>query len=245
MHSQIAHLVLETDQDEFPIKAVIFDLDGTLIDTEPYHYQGWKYVLKNHGIEFTLEDYYPYIGHCALAIAEELARLLSKDVASQLLEEKRKFTKKLQEKGIPAIQQNTAFVHKIAAEKESYDIKLAVASAAKKTDITKHLKALGLIHYFDLLISGQNDLADYHDPEGTNKPKPYIYLETAKRLGIKPEECIVIEDSAPGVEAAIAAGCFVVAIPNAYTKHQDLSKAHRTIESLSQLSVDQFLNQEV
>jgi beta-phosphoglucomutase-like phosphatase (HAD superfamily) len=95
--------------------------------------------------------------------------------------------------------------------------------------------------HFDLILSGHDDLKDYFDSEGTNKPKPYIYLHTAKLLGIAPSQCVVIEDSSSGVSAAVDAGCFTIAIPNAFTKQQDLSRVHLRIQSLDKMDIENFL----
>lgn len=86
-------------------------------------------------------------------------------------------------------------------------------------------------------------MAEYKDPEGTNKPKPYVYLKAAKMLGIEPRQCIAIEDSRSGISAAVAAGCITVAVPNDFTKRQDLSHAHFKIESFAGLNFNGFLQQ--
>ena len=87
-------------------------------------------------------------------------------------------------------------------------------------------------HIFDLIISGTDDLNDYQDVTGKNKPKPYIYLEASKRLNIPPERCLVFEDTEAGVEAASTAGMVTIAIPNWLTAWQDFSKANKIIRSI-------------
>lgn len=107
-----------------------------------------------------------------------------------------------------------------------------------------NLRNLEIEKYFDLVLSGHDDLDEYKhkDPEGVNKPKPYIYLHAAKLLGVKPYECVVIEDSQSGVVAAENAGCIAVAVPNSFTKNQDLSHAHLKIESFANISVSDFFH---
>ena len=104
----------------------------------------------------------------------------------------------------------------------------------------KHLK---IEHVFDLVLSGKDDIDHYADPEGMNKPKPYIYLEAAKRLGVLPSECVAIEDSYPGVKASSSAGCFTVAVPTEFSSNHDFTAADVTIASFHQYSVDQFLHE--
>ena len=72
-------------------------------------------------------------------------------------------------------------------------------------------------------MSGHDDLDAYEDAEGKNKPKPYTYIEAAKRLDISPSLCCVFEDTAAGIEAAAGAGMYTIAVPNRFTKDQDFS----------------------
>lgn len=94
---------------------------------------------------------------------------------------------------------------------------------------------IGLESAFDLIISGTDDLDDYIDVEGKNKPKPYIYLEASKRLHISPEHCLVFEDTKAGVDAASDAGMHVIAVPNRFTLHHNFSKALRVLFSHEEL----------
>ena len=92
----------------------------------------------------------------------------------------------------------------------------------------------------DYIVSGHEDLTEYHDPEGVNKPKPYIYLQAAKKLGVTPSECIAIEDSGPGIQSAADAGCYTVAIPTEYTAQHDFSHAHLLLNTLSGIDIETF-----
>lgn len=103
------------------------------------------------------------------------------------------------------------------------------------------MKHLGIEDLFDVILSGHDDLIDYSDPEGVNKPKPYIYLHAAKLLNVSPTECVVIEDSMTGIISSKTAGCITIAIPNRFTEMQDLSAATLRMESLSAISVEGFL----
>ena len=116
-----------------------------------------------------------------------------------------------------------------------------VCSAAKKGEILAHLASLQIDHLLDIVLSGQEDLVGYFDPDGVNKPKPYIYLHAMKQLGVEPADTVVIEDSAPGVAAGVAAGCFTIAIPNDYTRNHEFSDADLQLESLKDIDVSGFL----
>lgn len=225
-----------------PIKAIIFDCDGTLVDSEYAHYLSWQYALQQEGHDFMIKDYYPLIGKSI----EENAKLLAKRVGSlqpeKIGENKSKQFESIQEKGLPPIHSTVAFVHRLAKTKREETLKLGVASASKKKTILSHLKDLKIDHFFDIIVSGQDDLQDYHDKDGVNKPKPYIYLHTAKELGLSPNQCLVIEDSYSGVKAGVDAGCITIAVPNRYTQYQDLSQAHFKIDSFEGIDYKDILD---
>lgn len=222
------------------IKAVIFDCDGTLVDSEHSHYLSWQHALQKFGGNLILEEYHHYVGKSAVVIAQLLADNLRKDCAEELLKEKRAYYFSLCTSGLPPIEHTVQFLRMLLSQKEALDLKIGVCSAAKKEEVLVHLKHLGVEGTLDVVLSGQQDLSDYSDPEGVNKPKPYIYREAMKRLGICPSECVVIEDSASGVKAAVDAGCFTIAVPNGFTRLQDLSHAHLRADPFS--LQDQFFS---
>lgn len=198
--------------------------------------------FKKEGGDLSLEEYYNYVGKPAPAVALLFAEKVKKDITHQILESKREHYRSLQTTGHPPIQATVDFLHRLVREKERLNLKLGVASAAKKSEILANLRHLGIEHLFDIILSGQDDLEGYTDPEGVNKPKPYIYLHAAKILNLTPAECVVIEDSHAGVTAGVDAGCFTIAVPNAYTQHHDFSHAHALIDSFEGLDVIEFLS---
>ena len=223
------------------IKAVLFDCDGTLVDSEYAHYEGWKHALNHFGTGFTIEDYSQFIGKPAEAIAKTLAMRVGADCAEQLLKMKRKYYRNLCEAGLPPIPDAVNFLKTLALEREFLGIKLGLCSGAGKQEILSHLRHLEIGHLFDLMLSGQEDLHEYSDPEGVNKPKPYIYIHAMKMLGVSPHETVAIEDSFPGASAAVAAGCFTIAVPNIYTRQHDFSQTNWQLDSFSTMNIDKFL----
>lgn len=223
------------------IKAVIFDCDGTLVDSEHAHFISWQYALQYHGGALSLEEYYGYIGKSASVIAEILAKKVGKDCAEEILSGKRSHYFALIKEGHLPIQHTMDFLHHLAREKDKLGLKLGLASAASRGEILLNLRHHGIEHLFDVILSGQDDLSDYTDAEGVNKPKPYIYLHAAKMLNLTPAECVVIEDSHSGVTAGKSAGCVTIAVPNSYTQYQDLSHAHLVIDSFYPMNVQEFL----
>lgn len=225
---------------ELPIKAIIFDCDGTLVDSEEAHLSAWRRTLQNRGHDLTLEQCLLYTGKPASVIAELIAETIGCSCSDEILAEKRAYYRELHQQGLPPIEATVDFLKRLANEKERLGFKLGVASAAIKSEILSNLRFLGIEELFDIILSGQDDLKHYADPEGVNKPKPYIYLHAMKKLGVFPAECVVIEDSSTGVNSGVSAGCFTIAIPNIYTRDQDLSNAHLRIESFADINVDHF-----
>lgn len=228
--------------DDGDIKAVIFDCDGTLVDNEHAHFLAWRYAFQNQGFNLTLEKYMTFAGKGHLEALKIAVEMIGDDCLKELSKDKKEYFRKLYLAGFPPIASTVEFLHLLAKEKDNYGIKLAVASGASKKVILHHLKTLGIESYFDVVLSGYDDLGEYKDPTGTNKPKPYVYLKTAKMLGLSPAQCVAIEDSHKGVTSAITAGCFTIAIPNRYTQNQDLSRASMRIDSLAGFSVDDFFD---
>ncbi|MES2121454.1 MAG: HAD family phosphatase [Chlamydiota bacterium] len=222
------------------IKAVLFDCDGTLVDSEYTHYLSWQYALQQLGGDLSLEEYYSYVGKSSAVIAEQMAEKLTRCSADAILMEKRGYYQALHSSGLPLIVPTVEFLLSLLQEKERLDLKIGVCSAAKKTEVSSHVERLGIGDRLDVVLSGQEDLVGYSDPEGVNKPKPYIYQHAMKLLNVSPHECVVIEDSASGVRAGVDAGCFTIAVPNEYTLRHDLSHAHLRVDSFAGISIDQF-----
>lgn len=222
------------------IKAIVFDCDGTLVDSEYSHYLAYKLTLEELQHPYELTDHLKWIGTPDPLIAKLLADKLSAS-SKFILERKLDHYFKLCQKGLPPIAPTVNFLKELAGQKSTLGIKIAVASAAKKKHILLHLKHLGIESYMDAILSGEDDLYHIHDPEGVNKPKPYIYIQAMRELSVAPHECVVIEDSSTGAWAAVHAGCFTVVIANKYTKNHDLSHAHWRLDSFEGFSVSRFL----
>jgi len=148
---------------------------------------------------------------------------------------------KHQKQGVNAIQPMVDFARRLYENKKRLGLQLGLASSAPAEEILFNLQQIGLADAFDLVISGSDDLDDYIDAEGKNKPKPYIYIEAAKRLQVFPEHCLVFEDASAGVDAAAGAGMIVIAVPNSFTRNQNFPKASIVFSSYEELpSIEVF-----
>jgi beta-phosphoglucomutase-like phosphatase (HAD superfamily) len=213
------------------IKAVIFDCDGILVDSEYLKFLALQEALASQHIEFSLEEYMPLVGHTSKYMLQKLRESKKIEISNKVIEFKKIRYKALQELGVPAIQPMVDFARYLSDNRLKLGFVLGLASSASKGEILVNLKQIGLENAFDLVISGIDDLDDYVDAEGKNKPKPYIYIEAAKRLNVPPECCLVFEDTKAGVDAAAGAGMIPIAVPNQYTLNHDFSKAFRVISS--------------
>lgn len=223
------------------IKAIIFDLDGVLLDSETNHYHSWKHAVEKFGGSLSTREYSQYAGKSGPDMAKLLAEQIHFEYPEKILEEKLKvYFHLLEINGIPPFYSTLDFLHLLAKEKTNRKIYLGIASAAKREEIEYYLKNQNIHHYFDVILSGFDDLAEYNDPEGVNKPKPYVYIHAAKLLSLKTNECVVIEDSFTGISAAVNAGCLTIAAPNEYTQYQDLSLANGRIESFQDMTPKKF-----
>lgn len=222
------------------VKAVIFDCDGVLVDTEYLKYEAWRDALSKHNIIFTIDDYLPLVGHSSEKIASEIEKQKNVHFDKKVvISEKNIYYKTRQAQGVPSIPDAVTFLKSLLANKAKYNIKVGLASSAPHAEIKRNLESIGVNPKdFDAIASGDDDLKHIVDPEGTNKPKPYIYQIIAKSLSVTPAECIVFEDTNAGVEAAASAGMKVFAVPNQFTKKQDFTKAVQVITRLSKFDIN-------
>ncbi len=225
------------------MKAIIFDCDGTLVDSEMIHYLAWTDALEKQGHGISMEEYSHYVGTSIDKTSYVLSQKIGVNCAEQLKKDKYAFYRSRIEGGIPPIKDTLAFLYQLVEEQKKFNYKLAVASGASREEILIYLRCLNIEHFFDVVLSGKDDLSHYNDPEGVNKPKPYIYLEAAKQLGVSPSDCVAIEDSHTGVVASAKAGCVTVAVPTSFSLNHDFSPSHLLISSFNRYTVGQFLRE--
>ncbi|MCE5295158.1 MAG: HAD family phosphatase [Chlamydiales bacterium] len=219
------------------IEAVIFDCDGVLVDTEYLKFLAWKEALAAEHIDYTIEEYMPMVGHSSKNILAMICKLKGAEIPEQVIDQKNGIYQSLQKKGVPPLLEMIAFAKRISDTRHEHKIKVGLASSASQEEILQNLTQIGLENAFDLIISGHDDLDDYVDAEGKNKPKPYIYIEAAKRLHVSPDKCLVFEDTTAGIEAAYSTGMIAIGVPNQFTLNQDFSKATDVIDNISLLAL--------
>lgn len=215
------------EKNQISIKAVIFDLDGTLIDTEKYYRICWPKALAHFGYEMTDEQ--------ALSL-----RSLGQPFAPAYLKEMfqdpnldypaiRAYRKQLMEE---ALERDGIGIKPGALELLSYlrekGIVTAIATATDMERATRYLKKIGLFDRFDRIISATMV------KEG--KPSPDIYRLACSELGLSPTECMAVEDSPNGIYSAYRAGCKVVMVPDQTMPDEELSKLlYAKVETLADI----------
>ncbi|MFA5075255.1 MAG: HAD-IA family hydrolase [Candidatus Babeliales bacterium] len=218
---------------------IIFDCDGVLVDTEYLKFLSWQKALHKSNISLSLEEYLPLIGNSSRYIIQKITTLKKIQLDAKIITQQRyeEFAI-LHKQGVPSISAAVKLVNQLALQKKNLNIFLGLASSAPRKEIMQNLQSVGLTDVFDVIVSGHDDLTEYNNPDGTNKPKPYIYQKTAQILGIHPSQCIVFEDTNAGVTAAINADMVAIAVPNAYTQQHDFSQAAKILKSLEEIDIN-------
>jgi beta-phosphoglucomutase family hydrolase len=176
-----------------PFKAYLFDCDGTIVDSMPLHYVAWKKVLSQWGCDFGEELFYSWGG---MPVAEIIAAL---NVRSGLAMPVHEVMRRKEAMYYEILPQLKAVPEVLEHIQTSYGkIPFAVVSGSTRDSVTRSLKTLGILDRFDTLVCA----GDYTK----SKPDPEPFLIAAERLGVKPEDCLVFEDTEMGIQAATAAG---------------------------------------
>lgn len=210
------------------IKAILFDHDGTLVDSEFVHFQMWVSILEPYGITLTEEDYiHEYAGIPSPANAIVMVDKYKLTVTSQVLNAAKSFATEryLSNQAFPLVSGAKEVIKHFALD----DVRLAIVTGASGDAPRVTIDANGLQGHFDTVVSG--------DDVVHSKPAPDCYLLAVKRLGLKPSDCIAIEDTENGVKAAVAANIPCVAIATKMSKHQNLSKADKVVTSLIEAKI--------
>ena len=205
------------------ISAVIFDLDGLLADTECLHCRAYQTALREYGIELEDSEYAEHWVRFGKGIADWLAgRGLTLDPHVLRLRKAKHYLDLL------ALSLRPMDGALELLEFLSGKSKLALASSSYRDAIDGVLGGLGIGHFFEVVVSGL-DVAKV-------KPAPDIFLKAAADLRVEPAQCLVFEDAEKGVVAAHRAGMRCIAVPNAYTKHHDFSKATKICSTLREIT---------
>ncbi|MDP4179585.1 MAG: HAD family phosphatase [Bacillota bacterium] len=208
------------------LKAVIFDMDGVIVDSEPIHFEVDKRVMKKCGFIASDDILNPYVGVSNPEMWKDLKEkynlILSVEELLKLQSELK--IEVLNETKIEAIDGIIELLSDLRRNK----IILAVASSSPRLFIETILETIKIREYFNAILSGEE--------VQRGKPYPDIFLKTAEMLKVNPHECIVIEDSTNGVKAALSAGMKCIGYANLNSGSQDLSRASTIVDSICEIN---------
>lgn len=207
-------------------KAVLFDMDGVIVDTEPLHYKAYHLMFDEVSIKVDENLYSSFTGKSTLEICKILCeRFQTKQSPHELVAIKRKHFEYLFNTDTDL--QLLDGVLELIKNYHSHGLTLVLASSASMLNINRVFKRFDLDNYFKAKLSGADLKA--------SKPHPEIFIKATEASGFKKDECMVIEDSTNGIEAAKAAGIFCVGYKSLHSVKQDYSKADWVISKFSEI----------
>ena len=203
------------------ILAVLFDLDGLMVDSEPHALATWEMVMARRGVQLDQAAIDAMLGRrlddTARALIERFG--LSDDPVALGMEKTDLQIEQL-DGNVPAMPGLLELIDAL----EARGVKRAVASSGLRRYVHAVLHLIGLAGRFDAVVTG--------DDVANGKPAPDVFLRAAGRLGVPPAACLALEDAPNGIAAAKAAGMACIAVPNAFTRALDLSGADLVLPSL-------------
>ncbi len=215
------------------IKALVFDFDGLIVDTEVPIFRAWQRIYRERGQELPLERWLTIIGTASGPFDPVID--LGKKTEAKLDQQELKALEGLYYQEATALQQLLPGVFDYLVAARKLGLKTAVASSSTRKWVMDHLNRFGIGGHFDAIVCRE-------DVKRT-KPFPDLYVTALQRLGVKPPEAIAFEDSSNGIHAAKAAGLFCVAVPNLLTADLDLSEADLRLLTLEAMPLRDVLKE--
>lgn len=215
------------------IRALIFDFDGLILETEGPVYQSWRELYRDLGCELSFENWGKIIGISPaeydpfLDLEAQYGGSLDRAACTRWRQER--------ETELVLAQPVLPGVEALLEAAQERGLLLAVASSSPRHWVEGHLRRLGLRGYFQIVKTS--------DDVQHTKPDPELYRTALSELGLQPEEAIVFEDSPNGILAARRAGIFVVCVPNALTRRLNTDGADLHLESLAGLALDDLIQE--
>jgi beta-phosphoglucomutase family hydrolase len=210
------------------IKAVIFDMDGTVVDSTQSDYQAMKRMFAKHGVDFGYEEFLSVLGAKGSEIVRERVDLPTDEIERMLNRKEEDFMALSEEKGLQLI----PYVEELLQEIRNIPLKTALATGGGGVKQEYVFNKFGIEKYFDCIYTA--------DKIRKGKPDPEIFLRAAEELGVPPEQCVVMEDATNGVEAARKAGMRCIAITSTHRADQ-LREADLVIDDYRKLNLRQFI----
>ncbi len=214
-------------------KAVIFDMDGVLIDSEPAYLEMNRKLFKDLGVEMDSDKYHGFVGMSSMkmwTLIKNEFKLLHE--VENLIAMERDSMYEILDSAI--ISEPISGIPELLDDLKRRKIILCVASSSAKENINLVLDKLNLIHYFRLVVSGEE--------VKRGKPEPDIFLRVAEKTNVASDKCFVIEDSANGIAAANRAKMKCIGYKSPGSSKQDLSGSNLIVENFDETSRSIIIN---
>ena len=215
------------------IKALIFDFDGLLLDTETAMFRSWEEIFVEYGITVSPVEWASLLG--SSTDPAEAYGIIEKHIGESVNREAIRARRTQRELELLKSEEVMPGVVDLIIEARGRGLRLGVASSSDREWVLGHLMKLGLNSHFESIRCA--------DDVSHTKPSPELYLAVLRDLGLKPDQAIAFEDSLHGVEAVKRAGIFCVAVPNNVTRHLPMPKADLTVNSLSEMELEEYIKQ--
>lgn len=206
------------------IKAIIFDMDGLMIDSERVTFESYQEVLKPMGLTMSRDFYVTLLGKTIPGVMDQFHKEYGNDLdVMKIIDECHEvMAKRFATEGVPIKKGLSELLHYL---KDENDYKTIVATSSDRDRVDTILKQAHIAQYFDDSICG--------DEVEHGKPDPEVFLKSCQKLGVKTDEAIVLEDSESGIAASSAAGIKVICVPDMkYPDPQFASKTYKIVDSL-------------
>jgi len=211
-----------------PSNAVIWDLDGVIADTAPFHFLAWQRVAQDRGTTFTETDFKQTFGkRNPEIIAEKFGRDFSPQEIDSLARKKEELFRRIAKQSIRPF----PGVLNLLLSLKAASWRTALVSSTPGENIRLITGSLGIAGFFDTMVADKDVMRGKPDPEG--------FLLAAERLGVSPASCVVIEDAVAGVRAAGDAGMKCIAVTNTHPAEK-LAEADKIVDSLETVTVNTF-----
>lgn len=208
--------------------AVIFDMDGVLVDSYHAHYESWKRLYGEVGVEYTEETFNADFGRTSRELLlKTLGSGLTDERLKELDDRKEAIHREILRQAFPAMDGATELLNALATE----GFRLAIGSSGPPENVALTIERLAGAEHFNATVTGAEVTR--------GKPDPQVFLIAAERLGVTPANCAVVEDAVHGITAAKRAGMTAIALTGTLAK-AELAAADAVVDSLRQLSAERI-----
>ena len=209
------------------LKAILWDNDGVLVDTEQLFYEANVELFRPHGIELSAQQFFDWYlaDNCGAWHLLEGRGFTEADMAAQREQRNRRYAARLEREHIPAVAGVGAVLAGLAPR-----LRMGVVTSSTAEHFHIIHARLDLLRHFEFALTAESYVQ--------SKPSPEPYLLGLRRLGVGADECLVVEDSPRGLQAARAAGLRCIVLRHPLTRHYDFPGAHRVVEDMAQLRAE-------